>query len=186
MLKSRHLERYADVLLWGLQTARSKRVKKGDIILVRFHLPALKLAEILQSRLLDMGMHPILRLSPTPAMEQCFFDKADNRQLTFIAPGETELMHKLNGSIFLYAPESITHLSNVEPTRIGRRAITLKPQRDILDRRDAAGDFSWTLCMLPTAELARHAELSMANYADQIIKACWLHRRDPVSQWRAI
>jgi aminopeptidase len=186
MLNTRHLDRYADVLLWGLQTARSKRFKKGDIILVRYHLPALKLAEILQLRLLDMGMHPVLRLSPTPAMEHNFFSRCDNRQLTFIAPGEMELVRSLNGSIFLYAPESITHLSGIDPSRIGRRAVTLKPQRDILDKRDAEGYFGWTLCMLPTAELARHAELSLEAYTDQIVKACWLHRRDPVSQWRTI
>ena len=186
MLKNRHLDRYADVLLWGLETARSKRFRKGDIVLVRYHLPALKLAEILQLRLLDMGMHPVLRMSPTPAMEQCFFSRAANRQLSFITPGEMELYRSLNGSIFLYAPESITHLSNIDPARIGRRAVVLKPQRDILDKRDAEGHFGWTLCMLPTAELARHAELSIAAYTDQIVKACWLHRRDPVSQWQTI
>jgi aminopeptidase len=186
MLKPRHLERYADVLLWGLKTARSDRIKKGDIILVRYHLAALKLAEILQARLMDMRMHPILRLNPTPAMEHTFFDRADAHQLSFVPPGEMELFRNLNGSIFLYAPESITHLSGIEPARISRRAVTLKPQRDILDKRDAAGDFSWTLCMLPTEALARHAELSMAVYTDQIIKACWLHRQDPVSQWQTI
>ena len=185
-MKKSHLSRYADVLLWGLQTARSKRFKKGDIILVRYHLPALDLAEILQVRLLDMGMHPVLRLSPTPVMEQNFFGRADDGQLSFIAPGEMELYRSLNGSIFLHAPESITHLSGIDAARISRRAVTLKPQRDILDKRDAEGHFGWTLCMLPTAELARHADLSMAAYTDQIVKACWLHRRDPVSQWQGI
>ena len=186
MLSSRHLNRYADVLLWGLKTARSKPFKKGNIILVRHHLGAIPLAEILQARLLDMGMHPLLRLSPTPSMEKNFFSKANDDQLAFIPPGEIDLYRNLNGSIFLYAPESITHLSAIDPSRIGRRAVTLKPQRDILDKRDAQGHFSWTLCMLPTAELAKHAELSMAAYTDQIVKACWLHRRDPVSQWQTI
>ncbi len=186
MLSTRHLNRYADVLLWGLKTARSKPFKKGNIILIRYHLAAIPLAEILQARLLDMGMHPVLHLSPTPDMEKNFFSKADDDQLAFIPPGEIDLYRNLNGSIFLYAPESITHLSAIDPSRIGRRAVTLKPQRDILDKRDAQGHFSWTLCMLPTAELAKHAELSMAAYTDQIVKACWLHRRDPVSQWQTI
>jgi aminopeptidase len=92
----------------------------------------------------------------------------------------------LNGGIFLHAPESITHLSSVDPKKIGRRTLTLKPFRDIMDRRDARGLFGWTLCMLPTREQARHAQLSMAEYTDQIVKACWLNRRDPVSQWQSI
>ena len=186
MLTDRHLNRYADVLLWGLRKARSKRFRKGDIILVRYHLPALRLAEILQTRLLAWGMHPVLRLSPTPTMEKNFLSQADKQQLIFQAPGEKELYRRLNGSIFLYAPESITHLSGVNPKKIGMRAVSMKPLRNIMDKRDARGLFGWTLCMLPTPELAKHAKLSMTEYTNQIIKACWLHRIDPVAQWQTI
>ncbi len=186
MLTERHLSRYADILLWGLRKARSKRFKKGDLILVRYHLAALRLAEILQSRLLSWGMQPVLRLSPTPTMEKAFLEQANQQQLVFLTPGETELYRNLNGSIFLYAPASITHLSRIDPKKIGKRAITLKPLRNIMDKRDAHGLFGWTLCMLPTPELAKHAGLSMNDYTDQIIKACRLHRRDPVSQWQTI
>jgi aminopeptidase len=186
MLNETHLNRYADVLLWGLRTARSARFKKGDVILVRFHLPAVRLAEILQARLLESGMHPVLRFSPTPTMEKDFYSLANQDQLTFQSPGMAPLYKKLNGGIFLHAPESITHLGSVDPKKIGRRAVSLKPLRDIMDRRDAKGLFGWTLCMLPTHEQAKHAKLSLAEYTDQIVKACWLNRRDPVSQWQTI
>ena len=48
MISNSKLDRYADVLIWGLTTARRKKFKKNDNILVRFELSALKLAEILQ------------------------------------------------------------------------------------------------------------------------------------------
>ena len=186
MLTKNHLNRYADVLLWGLKTARSGKFKKGDIVLVRYHLPALHLAEILNARLLEMGMNPVLRAASTPAMEKDFFQLANNRQLTFIAPGEDVLSKHLNGNIFLYAPESITHLADVDPKKIGVHAVSRKALRDIMDQRDASGLFGWTLCMLPTQELAKHAGISLETYTDQIIKACWLHRRDSVAQWQEI
>lgn len=186
MLNKNHLHRYAQVLLWGLQVARSRKFKKGDVVMIRFHMPALPLAEILHARLMEMGMHPVLRLSPTPTVEQNFFQLSNDRQLTFHAPGDKELYSNLNGSIFLHAPESITHLGDVDPKKIGRHAVSQKPFRDIMDRREAEGLFSWTLCMLPTRELAKHAQLSLQAYTDQIVKACWLHRRDPVSQWKQI
>lgn len=186
MLTENHLNRYADVLLWGLRKARSNRFKKGDVILVRYHLPAIQLAQILQSRLLAWGMHPVLRLSPTPTMEKTFLGQANSQQLEFQTPGDKALYRHLNGSIFLHAPESITHLSGIDPKKIGQRAVSLKPLRDIMDKRDIQGLFGWTLCMLPTMELAKHAKLSMADYTDQIVKACWLHRRDPVSHWETI
>ena len=186
MLNPDQLNRYADVLLWGLQTARSKRFKKGDIVLIRYHAAALALAEILHRRILVMGMHPVMRISPTATMEKNFYSLADNRQLVFHPPGDRELYRHLNGSIFLLAPESITHLSGVDPQKIGRQSVSFKPFRDIMDQRDADGLFGWTLCMLPTEELARHAQLSLAEYTGLVVKACWLHRRDPVSQWNRI
>ena len=186
MLNDTHLKRYADVLLWGLQTARPRKLKKGENILVRFHRPAFSLAEILHHRLMEMGMNPIMRSSLTPTMEKNFFELSNQRQLTFQPPGDKTLYQNLNGSIFLLAPESVTHLSKVDPKKIGRHAVAAKPLRDILDQREAEGLFSWTLCMLPTPRLAKHAGLSMEDYSDQVIKASWLHRRAPVDHWRQI
>jgi aminopeptidase len=183
---TKHLERYAEVLLWGLKTARLNSYTKGDIILIRFHLGALELAEILHARLLSRGMHPVVQSVPTPAMEKDFYNLANSRQLKFWPPGEEVLFKRLNGSIFLHAPDSITHLRQVDPKKIGRHAVARKPLRDIIDKRDAGGHFGWTLCMLPTQALADQAGLSMDTYSDQIIKACWLHRRDPVAQWKKI
>ena len=186
MLTDRQLKRYADVLLWGLTTACSKPFKKGDVVLVRFNLDAIRLAEILESRILDMGLNPVRRMNPTPEMEKNFFGLANRRQLVFDPPGEAALYRNLNGSIFLHAPASITHLSTIDPKKISRFTLSKKFLRDILEEREQAGRFSWTLCMLPTAELAHHAGLADGDYAKQIVKACFLNRRDPVKQWKGV
>ena len=186
MLTDTQLKRYADVLLWGLTTARSKPFKRGDVVLVRFNLDAIRLAEILESRILEMGLNPVRRMNPTPAMEKNFFSLANRRQLVFDPPGEAALYRNLNGSIFLHAPASITHLSTIDPKKISRFTLSKKFLRDILEEREQAGLFSWTLCMLPTAELAQHAGLADGDYAKQIVKACFLNRRDPVEQWKAV
>lgn len=186
MLTDTQLKRYADVLLWGLKTARSKPFKKGDVVLVRFNLDAIRLAEILERRILEMGLNPVRRMNPTPEMERNFYGLANRRQLVFDPPGEAELYRQLNGSIFLHAPASITHLSAIDPKKISRFTLSKKFLRDILEEREQAGRFSWTLCMLPTAELARHADLDDGDYAKQIVKACFLNRRDPVKQWKAV
>jgi aminopeptidase len=127
-----------------------------------------------------------MRFSPTPTMERNYFHKAGPKQLDFQPPGADTLYEHLNGSIFLHAPESITHLSDVDPKKIARFTIARKPLRDILDKRDAAGRFGWTLCMLPTAELARHAQLDLDAYAQQVIKACFLNRTAPVTHWQEV
>lgn len=186
MLNDTQLKRYAEVLLWGLRTARRRPFKNGDIVLLRFSLDAIPLAERLERRLLEMRLNPIRRLNPTPVMEKNFFHLANRRQLVFDPPGDADLYRRLNGSIFLHAPTSLTHLSTVDPKKISRFTLSKKYLRDILDEREQSGRFGWTLCMLPTGELARQAGMAEQEYAQQIIKACFLNRRDPVAQWRAV
>lgn len=186
MLTEKQLERYADVLLWGLKTARSGRTRKDDLILIRYHLPAVRLAEVLHAKLAAAGRQVVLRAVSTPAMEKNFYALSNNKQLTFKVPGEAEFYSRLNGNIFLHAPASITHLSDVDPAKIGKAAIARKYLKDILDKRDEAGDFSWTLCTFPTEALAHHAKLSIKAYTRQIVKACFLDSTDPVAKWREI
>ncbi|HOW99450.1 MAG TPA: aminopeptidase [Deltaproteobacteria bacterium] len=186
MLTQTQRERYADVLLWGLKTARAEKFKKGDVVLIRSDLAALPLAEVLYPRLLEEGFNTVVRLGITECMEKDFYRISDSSQLVFRTPGEQELIGALNGSISLRAPSSITHLSSIDPAKIGRAIVSRKYLSDILDNREASGAFGWTLCMYPTGELARAAGMTAEDYADQIVKACFLGRRDPVSLWKDI
>ncbi len=183
MFTEKQLDRYADVLIWGLTRARTGKFKKGDIISVRFNLSALSLAEILQEKILDMGMHPVVRMLSTPAMEGAFFGKGNDSQLVFEPPGERAFCRKLNGSIYLNAPESLTHLQKVNPSNIAKTAIARKPIRDILMKREEKGEFGWTLCSLTTPQLAKHAKLSLKEYTAQIVKACYLDKKDAAAKW---
>jgi aminopeptidase len=186
MLSEKLLERYADVMIWGLTTARKKKYRKGEIVRVYFDFPAVRLAEILQKKLIEMGVNPVLRSGLTPAMEKNYFGLSDKKQLAFLAPGDRELCRNLNGSIYLYSPESLTHLRDVDSKRIAAATVARKALKDILDKRDGEGTFGWTLCMMPTPELAAQAKLTMDQYEKQIIKACYLDADDPVGKWESI
>ncbi|MGD0211295.1 MAG: aminopeptidase [Desulfomonilia bacterium] len=186
MLNGMHLQRYAQVLIWGLKTARAEKYKKGDIVLVHYDLAALPLAEVVYSQLLDMGLNPVQRVALTPKMEHDFYTISNTKQLIFNTPGDEGLFKAINGSISLRGPDSITHLSDVRPEKIGKKAVAHKYLNDILDRREAEGKFGWTLCLYPTTELARHAGLTLEEYSDQILQACSLKKTDPVAWWKTI
>jgi aminopeptidase len=180
------LDRYADVLLWGLNTSRPNPYAPGDVVLVQYDLAALRLAEAVYAKLLEQGLNPIPRLTLTPAMETAFYGRADEAQLVFQAPGQALLHENLNGAMHLLAPENLTHLSGIDPKRIATAALARKPLRDILVRREEAGDFGWTLCLYPTPELARKASMTNREYAAQVTGACFLRETDPVAKWRAL
>jgi aminopeptidase len=183
MFSEKTIQKYCDVLLWALRKARKGLCRKNEIVMIRYELPALRLAEALQARLLDAGLNPILRVGMTPRMEKQFYVRANKSQLLFQPPGEKELYQKLNGGIYLHAPDSLTHLADVDSRRIGKAAVARKFLKDILDRREETGKFSWTLCLFPTAELAAQAKLPLTRYADQVVKACYLDTKDPVAKW---
>ncbi len=186
MFTEKQLDRYADVLLWAMKKARTGKFKKNDVVAIRYNTPSIRLAEILNAKLLGIGMNPVLRTMPTPTMERNHFELSNNRQLVFIPPGEKELYKNLSGSIFLHAPESITHLKNIDPNKIGKIAVSRKVFRDILSKREEQGLFGWTLCIFPTKKLAQHAGLSMKEYTRQIINSCFLNKISPISQWEQI
>ena len=186
MLTDDQLGKYAEVLLWGLKTARKGRFRKNDVILVQYEPAAVKLAEILYARILDAGMHPVQRMGLTVGMERCFYAKSNDRQLVFQAPGDRNLIEHLNGRIFLRAPDSLTHLKDIDPVKIGKFLISRKPLREIMDRREEQGLYSWTLCTLPTPELIRQARATRRSYTAQIVRACYLDHEYPVRQWEAI
>jgi aminopeptidase len=186
MLTEKNLEKYADVLLWGLATAKKVSMKKNEIVLIQYELPALRLAEILYARLLDLGLCPVQRMTATCGMEHSFYQKANPKQLTFIAPGDKELYNNINGRIYLIAPQSLTHLKDIDPARIGKAIVARKPIKDILDKREEMRKYSWTLCIVPTDELARQAKMSLKQYTAQVIKGCYLDKDDPVAEWQRI
>ena len=186
MLTKEELVRYADVLLWGLKTARKRKFKKYDVVAIRYHQPARLLAETLYTKLLQLGLNPVQRALETPAMEKSFYTHATARQLKYVSPGEESLYRSLNGSIMLYAPESLTHLGDVDPKKIGNAVVARKYLRDVLDEREDKGFFSWTLCLFPTIALARHARMSLKSYSRQVAAACLLNQPDPVKTWQDI
>ncbi len=186
MFDNATLEKYADVLLWGLMTARKGKLKKGDLILLQYDPAAVGLAEVLYGKILDRGMYPIQRMGLTIGMEHSFYKKATAPQLVLIPPGDRQLYEKINGRIFLRAPDSLTHLKDVDPLRINKVLVSRKPLREIMDKREEKGVYSWTLCTYPTKELARQAKMPVGEYAGQIVKACFLDEKDPVRKWDAI
>jgi aminopeptidase len=186
MLTARELENYGEILLWGLKTARRGKLAKNDVILLQYDRPALPLAEIIHGRLLDLGLNPVQRMGLTYGMEHNFYTKANKSQLTFLAPGEKEFYENLHGRIFLRAPESLTHLKDIDPAKIGKFLVSRKPIKDILETREQKGTHSWTLCTLPTEELATQAKATIEQYTEQIVRACYLDKADPVAEWETI
>jgi len=186
MLNNEQIEKYADVMIWGMETerrCRSGRFKKGNIVQIRFDIAAIKLAEAIHRKLTERGINVFAKCLSSETMEYDFYNLADTKQLKFVGPWEETYFNSLNGSIFLSAPASLTHLKDIDPKRMATMSVARKHLRDIMNDREAQGLFGWTLCSFPTDELAKQSGLSLTKYSNQIVKACYLNEDDPVAKW---
>jgi len=186
MLTEIQLEKYAKVLFWGMQKARITPFAPGDIVLIRTDLAALPLAEKMQNLVLEKGLNPVVRMNLPSPLEKGYFSLAGQDQLSFTVPGDKELYERLGGLVSLLAPDSITHLRDIPPSKIATFSLARKYLRDILDKREAVREFGWTLCLMPTPALAENSGLSMEEYSAQIVRAAYLDDADPVAAWEDI
>ena len=187
MFKKLQNERYADVMIWAMQAARRNgKFKKYDTVLLRTDTAALPLAEVIYKKLLAARFNVVTRIMVPEGFSKSFYELGDNKQLSFMAPGEKEFQGAINGLIALHAPQDLTHLKNIDPARIAKNAVARKPIREILDEREQQGHFSWTLCNYPTEELAGRAGLTEKEYSNQIVRACFLNEKDPVKKWNEV
>lgn len=183
----KQLDNYADVMVWAMEYGRmGEKFKKYDTVLVRAEVGALPLAQAVYERLLDKKYNPNIRFIAPEGFQQALYGKADDKQLAYIPAGELDFQKHLNGLIALRAPADLMALKKVNPARIGKAAVARKPIRDILDRTEQDGKFSWTLANFPTQELADKAGLTLKQYAGQIAKACFLNEKDPVKKWKDV
>ncbi len=101
-------------------------------------------------------------------------------------PGDRELYENLHGSIYLHAPESITHLAEVDPTNIGKTALARKHLPGYPDTAGRSRHVQLDPVHLSDPGAGQACELSQEAYTRQIISACFLNRTDPVARWNEI
>ncbi|MDQ7032577.1 MAG: aminopeptidase [Desulfonauticus sp.] len=186
MFSQEQLQKYANILIWGLKKARGVSYKPNDVILIKTEIESLPLANVLVKEILKMHLQPVLKINWPPEIEKTFFSYAQKEQLEFKIPGEAELYSKLNGLISLLAPSSLTHLQDIEPEKIATFTLGKKYLRDILEQRENEQQFGWTLCIYPTQELASKAGLSLEEYKNEVSKAVFLNEKNPTKTWEHI
>jgi aminopeptidase len=54
------------------------------------------------------------------------------------------------------------------------------------EQKEQQGKLSWSLCLYGTQSMADEAGLSLEEYWEQIIEACYLREEDPVAKWKTV
>jgi len=186
-LTETQLQRYADVMMWAIRTARKNPYRPKDVVLVRYDLAALRLAELLQERLLDARLNPVLRMGRHARQWSVRFSR--RRTVTNSSssrPGRRNSSRACTATMSLLAPDSLTHLRDTDPRRIAATAVARRSLRDILWKREEKGEFGMDPLPPADAEPARQARSPWRSTRARSSATCYLDRPDPVAAWKEI
>lgn len=179
------LDKYADVLInFALNSGAG--VKVGEVVECVVPDVAKPLALALHNTILKAGAQPLIRLLPT-GFDQSFFQLANREQLTFFPKNwlkaKADLIDHQVGIIADVDPHELTDTPS-EKIMLARNS--RKPYMDWITDKEIAGKFTWTLALWGVEEKAKIVGLSIEEYWQQIIKACFLDEADPIAKWREL
>ncbi len=183
------LENYAKVLV-NFALNDGKGIKKGEVV----HLNATESAKPLfievRNQIIKSGGHVIANFLPDGISDRRsvtreFFELASPTQLDwFPAKYVRGLVDEIDHSIHILAHSNPHELKGIDPKKVLRRGKAWKPFRDWENEKERRNKFSWTIGLYGTDAMAKEAGVSIQEYWNQIIKACFLDKKDPVAEWK--
>lgn len=179
------LEKYAKVLV-NFALGGGKGMKKGDTVFLTGALSTLPFYRTLRKVIFDSGGHIISSLGDdTDGFARYFYDHASNEQLTnFPAPYYKGLVQSADHRVAILSDYNVHELDKVDPKKIMLAQKSRKKIREWFDKKENEGLHTWTLALYGTRSMAKEAGLSLEEYWQQIIKACYLDKPEPIKEWR--
>ncbi len=160
-------------------------VKKDDLVIISSDTQAQPLILAVYEQVLKRGAHPILKLG-LEGQKEIYFKTASDEQLGFIDPLIQQEYEKADKFIAIGAPYNTKNLAKIPPERLAKRSAATRPLSEKMLSRAAEGFLSWVICDYPTNALAQEARMSIFDYEEFLINACYLHLDDPVAKWKEI
>jgi aminopeptidase len=184
------LERYASVLV-DFALGGGSGIQRGDVVRVTAHESAKPLYAELAKAVWRDGGHVIGSYLPDDDdrinISRDFFELASDEQLDhFNARYMRGLVDEMDHQVTVLADADPHALDAVDPAKIMRQGAAMRPLLDWRGEKENAGRFSWTLGLYGTPAMAAEAGMSLEQYWEQIIHACFLDVEDPIARWREV
>ncbi|OIO81284.1 thermophilic metalloprotease (M29) superfamily [Candidatus Pacearchaeota archaeon CG1_02_32_132] len=183
--KKEVLDKYADVLV-NFALNSGKGIKKGEVVILQVPEVAKPFLISLRRAVLKAGGNSIVQYLPDDFARE-FYELADDKQLKFFPAKYLKgVVDEVDHSIAIIAETDKKELEGIEPGKIMDRSKAYKSYYDWRRDKENKGKFTWTLALYGTEASAKEAGLSLEEYWQEIIKACYLDDKDPVKKWTEI
>lgn len=191
----RILKKYADLMV-NFALGMGKGIKKGEVVRLSASESAKPLYVAIHNAIVDSGGHVISHYAPddekgdmrrNDSFSRYFYEHATDEQIKFFpAKYLRGVIDQIDHSLFILSEKDPHAFDGVNPKRIMARGLALKPFMDWRNDKQRKGKFHWSICMYGTPAMAKEAGLSEKEYWDQIIKACYLDKDNPIAVWKKV
>lgn len=185
------LTRYADVLV-NFALGGGKGIKKGEVVYLTSPESAKPLMLAVRNAILRSGGHVIANYLPDshpgePSFSRDYYRLAQDHQLDWFPKKYVRgMVDTIDHALHLIAENDKKELEGIDPKRIMRRGVAWKPFRDWENEKEMQGKFTWTIALYGTPAMAKEAGLSEKAYWDEIIRACFLDKKNPIQEWKNV
>jgi len=182
------LERYARVLV-DFALGDGAGIKPGDTVRVVGREETKPLFAEVCRAVWRAGGNVIYQMEPTQD-ERCnlqrdFYELADDAQLDhFKGKYFRGLLDEIDHTVYIEGDDHPQAMKDVDPQKMMRHQAAFMPLIGWQQEKEAAGLYHWTVGLWGTEAMAAEAGLTLEQYWEQIIKACFLDDPDPIARWR--
>lgn len=174
------IDKYADLLV-----NYSLYLKEGEKVFVRSTTLAEPLVKAFYKAAIKAGALVETELN-FEDQENILLQYGNSEQLQYVGASYQKAIQSFDAYLAIRAPyESNRNFSIVEENR-KIRSEALAPFDQMYFKRLGDGSLKRSLCQFPTAHAAKIAGMSLDEYTEFIIHACFLDMEHPADQWKAI
>lgn len=184
------LKKYAQVMVhYALNNG--KGINKGDTVFLVGQECAKDLFMAIAKEVYDAGGNLITNYQPNNirdnSLVRYLLQNGSDEQLGFFAePYWRGIVDATDHILFIISEPDIHYLEGLPASKISRMNSARAPYMKMREKKEQEGKLSWTLCLYGTQSMADEAGLTLEEYWEQIIEACYLREDDAVSKWKKV
>jgi aminopeptidase len=183
------LEKYAEVMV-NYALNNGKGLKKGEIVMLDGNDSCKPLYAAVYKKILEEGGHVVENYSLDDSAfssKKYFFENATKQQATFFPEKYYQgLIDTIDHRLYIHAEGDLNLLKHANSKIMMMHKESLKPWTRMRFEKENKGNFTWTICNYGTQSMADAAGLTLKEYWAEIIKACYLREKNPVTIWKQL
>ena len=185
-----YIERYADLLI-NFALGGGDGIAAGDVVRVIAPESAKPLYAELCRAVWSAGGHVVGEYLPDDDhrvnLTRDFYEIAGEKQHGFFPEQYNRgVLDQTDHLVYVRCAADPHALRGVDPAKLLTHQRAYGPLIEWEAAKEAAGRFTWTIGLYGTPAMAAEAGLSIDDYWQEIIRACFLDQPDPKASWRKV